>query len=174
MPSGLGAYKDIYCSWQQERFRFCSTLYCVKSIKVQFEEYSFQNPVSHHFIFWPHLSHVLGWSLCCSLGFDRPASVFLASILTSFELLSFVGRSVDDFCTSFFLLNGEGEDRSIRVGLRRGAEGGSELLEGLLLLVLLRCLNLIFLLAINLSLHDLSSARLIPTLGPSKTPLRMS
>ena len=75
---------------------------------------------------------------------------------------------------SSFLFNGEVDARRIRAGLLRGAVGGGfGLLDGLLLLVLM-CLNLIFLRAINLSLQDLSSVKLIPTLGPSQTPLRLS
>merc|ERR1712108_3537 len=105
--------------------------------------------------------------------FEVPASIFLTSVPTSLRL-SFLA-SVGLWTSSFLFKGEDDEGRRIRAGLLTGAAGARfGLLEGLLLLVLLMCLNLIFLLAINLSLQDLSSVKLIPTLDPSQTPLRLS
>merc|ERR1712108_100276 len=94
--------------------------------------------------------------------FEVPASIFLTSVPTSLRL-SFLA-SVGLWTSSFLLKGEDDEGRRIRAGLLTGAAGARfGLLEGLLLM----CLNLIFLLAINLSLQDLSSVKLIPTLDPS-------
>lgn len=145
---------------------------CAKTIVMGFfTKTSSIRILTHHLIFWPHLSHLFGWSLTSSFDLEEPASVFLTSVPTSLGLsfLASIG-----FWASSFLFRGEDDDLRIRAGLLRGAGGRRiGLLEGLLLLVLM-CLSLIFLLAINLSLHDLSSVKLIPTLDPSQTPLRLS
>ena len=148
--------------------RMWNSFICAKTI---FKKVSSIQSLTRHLIFWPHLSHLFSCSLTPSFGLEGPASIFLTSEPTSLRLsfLASVG-----FWTSSFLFRGEDDGRRIRAGLLRGAGGGRfGLLEGLLLLVLM-CLNLIFLRAINLSLQDLSSVKLIPTLDPSQTPLLLS